>query len=148
MLAAGTAIGTVNGLLVTRIKLPPFIVTLGTMTAFTGGIYLLNNGTEITNLPTFINDIGTGTVLWGWLTIPVLVAIVVAIVFGFVLARTRFGVRTYAIGSNEVAARRSGMNVDRHLLMVYMLSGFVAGIAGLMVTANFASAEVVSGQND
>jgi ribose transport system permease protein len=76
------------------------------------------------------------------------VAIVIAIIFGFVLARTRFGLRTYAIGSNEIAARRAGIRVDRHLIMVYALSGFLAGIAGLLVTANFSSASPIAGAND
>ncbi len=148
MLLAGTAIGVLNGVLITRIKLPPFIVTLGTLTAITGATDLLNNGTEITTLPNFVTNLGTESVLSGWLPIPVLVAIVIAIIFGFVLARTRFGMRTYAIGSNEIAARRAGVRVDRHLIMVYALSGFLAGIAGLMVTANFSSASPIAGAND
>ena len=74
---------SLNGLLITRVKLPPFIVTLGTLTAFTGATDLVNNGTEITNIPTFIdNGIGSTSILGGWLPIPVLVALAVAVVFG------------------------------------------------------------------
>jgi ribose transport system permease protein len=148
MLAAGAAIGVLNGVLITRIKLPPFIVTLGTLTAITGATNLLNHGTEITTLPTFVVNLGTASIFGGWLPIPVLIAVVVAIVFGLILSRTRFGLRTYAIGSNETAARRAGIRVDRHLVMVYAISGLLAGVAGLLVTANFSSASPIAGAND
>jgi ribose transport system permease protein len=148
MLVAGLVIGVANGILITRIKLPPFIVTLGSLTAVTGFTNLLNHGTEITTLPNFVTNLGTASILSGWLPIPVLIAIAVAIVFGFILARTRFGLRTYAIGSNEVGARRAGVRVDRHLVIVYGISGLLAGLAGLMVTANFSSATPLAGNND
>jgi ribose transport system permease protein len=148
MVGTGTAIGVLNGLLITRIKLPPFIVTLGTLTAVTGATDLLNNGGEVTNLPPFIANLGSDSLLGGWLPYPVLIALVIALVFGLILARTRFGVRTYAIGSNEAGTRRSGIRVDRHLVIVYGISGFLAGIAGLMVTANFSSASSLAGAND
>ena len=148
MLAAGLLIGVGNGLLITRVKLPPFIVTLGTLTAVGGLTNLLNHGTEITTLPTFVSNLGTASVLSGWLPIPVLIALAVAVVFGLILARTRFGLRTYAIGSNELGARRAGVRVDRHLVMVYGISGLLAGLAGLLVTANFSSATPIAGTND
>lgn len=148
MLGAGVVIGVANGLLITRIKLPPFIVTLGSLTAVTGFTNLLNHGTEITTLPSFITNLGTASILSGWLPIPVLIAIGVAVVFGLVLARTRFGLRTYAIGSNEIGARRAGIRVDRHLVIVYAISGLLAGLAGLLVTANFSSATPLAGNND
>lgn len=148
MIGSGTAIGVLNGLIITRVKLPPFIVTLGTLTAVTGATDLLNNGGEVTNLPPFIANLGNDSLLSGWLPYPVLIALVIAIVFGLILARTRFGVRTYAIGSNETGTRRAGIRVDRHLVIVYGISGFLAGIAGLMVTANFSSASSLAGAND
>ncbi len=148
ILASGAGIGLVNGLIITRVKLPPFIVTLGTLTAITGATDLLNNATEVTNLPSFVSTLGTASVLSGWLPIPVLITLALALVFGLVLARTRFGLRTYAIGSNELAARRAGINVDRHLILVYMISGFLAGVAGLLVTANFSAASPIAGAND
>lgn len=148
MVGSGTAIGLLNGIIITRLKLPPFIVTLGTLTAITGATDLLDNGGEITNLPSFVANLGTDSVAGGWLPIPVLVALLIALIFGLILARTRFGVRTYAIGSNEVATRRAGIRVDNHLVIVYGISGFLAGIAGLMVTANFSSASSLAGAND
>ena len=148
MLGAGTGLGLINGLLITRINLPPFIVTLGSLTGITGGINLLNNGNEVATLPAPINALGTDSVLNGWLPLEVLIAIVLAIVFGFILARTRFGLRTYAIGSNVIATRRAGIRVDRHLVWVYTLTGFLAGVAGLMVTANLSTASPINGMND
>jgi ribose transport system permease protein len=148
MIAAGTAIGTLNGVLITRLKLPPFIVTLGTLTAITGATDLLHGGTEITNIPTWWGTFYQTSILGGWLPIPVLVALGVAVVFGAILARTRFGLRTYAIGSDVAGARRAGIRVDRHLIMVYALSGFLAGLAGFLITANFTDASPVAGMND
>jgi ribose transport system permease protein len=148
MIGCGTAIGVLNGVIITRVKLPPFIVTLGTLTAVTGATDLLNNGGEITNLPPFVDNLGSESLLNGWLPIPVLVALVIALVFGLILARTRFGVRTYAIGSNETGTTRAGIRVSRHLIIVYGISGFLAGVAGLMVTANFSSASSLAGAND
>jgi ribose transport system permease protein len=148
MIGSGAAIGVLNGVLVTRIKLPPFIVTLGTLTAVSGATNLLNNGTEITTLPPFISNLGNASIFSGWLPIPVLIALVVAILFGLLLGRTRFGLRTYAIGSNETAARRAGIRVDRHLILVYAISGLLAGVAGVLVTANFSSASPIAGAND
>jgi len=148
MLATGTGIGLVNGIIITRGKLPPFIVTLGTLTAVAGATDLLNNGTEITNIPGFVTSLGTASVFSGWLPVPVLIALALAVIFGLMLTRTRFGLRTYAIGSNEIAARRAGIHVDSHLVRVYMISGFLAGVAGLLVTANFSAASPIAGAND
>ncbi len=148
MLATGAAIGIVNGVVITKMKLPPFIVTLGTLTAITGATDLLNNATEVTTLPGFVTRLGTESVLSGWLPVTVLIALVLAVLFGYLLARTRFGLRTYAIGSNEIAARRAGINVDRHLIKVYMISGLLAAAAGLLVTANFSAASPIAGAND
>jgi ribose transport system permease protein len=148
MLATGAGIGLLNGLIITKMKLPPFIVTLGTLTAVTGATDLLNNGTEITTLPNWVTNLGSASVLSGWLPVPVLIALALALIFGLLLARTRFGLRTYAIGSNEIAARRAGINVDRHLIRVYMISGLLAGVAGLLVTANFSAASPIAGAND
>lgn len=148
MLATGTAIGLLNGIIITRVKLPPFIVTLGVLTAVTGATNLLSNGGEVTTLPPWVVSLGTASVLGGWLPVPVLIALLVALIFGLILARTRFGMRTYAIGSNEAGARRAGIRVDRHLVIVYAVSGLLAGLAGLMVTANFSSASSLAGAND
>jgi ribose transport system permease protein len=146
-LALGALVGFVNGFLITRLKLPPFIVTLGSLTAVGAAPSLINGGTEVSNLPPQVGRIGTSAI-GGWIYATFLVAVVAAVVFGLLLHRTRFGLRTFAIGSNGLSARRAGINVDRHLVWVYTISGFLAGLAGMMVMANFNVANPLSGQND
>jgi len=146
-MALGALIGCLNGLLITRLKLPPFIVTLGSLTAIGAAPSLINGGSEVSNLPPQIGNLGTSAI-GGWVYTTFLVAVIAAVVFGLLLHRTRFGLRTFAIGSNGLSARRSGVNVDRHLVWIYSISGFLAGIAGMMVMANFAVANPLSGQND
>jgi ribose transport system permease protein len=147
-LALGAFVGFTNGYLITRLKLPPFIVTLGTLTAVGAAPSLVNGGNEVVNLPPQIGSIGTTKVLGGWIYVTVLVAVVATIIMGLALHRTRYGLRTYAIGSNNLGTRRAGVNVNRHLVWVYTVSGLLAGLAGMMVMANFDVATPVAGQND
>jgi ribose transport system permease protein len=135
-LAAGTGWGLLNGILVTRLRLPPFIVTLGTLGMATGAADLLTGGTNLASVPTSFQDkFGNGSV--AGIYAPVIVA-AVAVVIGWVLLRlTRFGRYTAAIGSNAEAARRSGINVDLHLVKVYGLTGLLCGVAGVIDLARF-----------
>ena len=146
-LVLGTFIGFVNGYLITRLKLPPFIVTLGSLTAVGAGPALINGGNEVSNLPSQISTIGSDSI-GNWVYDTVVIAAVVCVVMGLVLQRTRFGLRTYAVGSNNLGARRAGINVDAHLVRVYAISGFLGGLAGMMVMANFSVATPIAGQND
>lgn len=145
--AVGAGCGLLNGLLITKVKLGAFITTLGTLGIWTGGIDLLHGGTEIANLPSALGGIGS-TAYGGWFTIPVIVMAVLAVVLGVVLAKTRFGMNTYAIGSSEVAARRGGINVEGHMVAVYTLGGLLAGVAGFLVMARFSDASPLAGAND
>jgi ribose transport system permease protein len=147
-LAVGTALGAINGLLITKLKLTPFIVTLGMLGMATGGTYLLDNGNQVSVLPSQISTLGTQIWLGGWLPAIVLVAVAFTAIAWLTLSRTRFGLRTYAIGSNEVASRRAGVNVQWHLVRVYALSGLLAAVAGIMVTARFGIASPIAGAND
>lgn len=146
--AAGAAVGLLNGVLITKLKLTPFIITLGTLGIATGATYLLNGGNQVVNLPPQLTYLGSTMLFGGWLPVIVLITAVFTALMWLLLRRTRFGMRTYAIGSNEVAARRAGISVDRHLIMVYVLSGALAGVAGLLVTARFTIATPVAGAND
>ena len=141
-LACGLAWGVLNGLLITKARVPPLIVTLGTLGMALGLAQIITGGVDIREVPTrLVTSIGVGRVFE---QIPWLVAIAaaVAIVFGIWLALTRFGRHTYAIGSNDEAARRAGINVDRHLIKVYGLSGMLAGLAGFMSLARFATTTI------
>jgi ribose transport system permease protein len=140
-LAAGCAWGLLNGFLVTKAKLPPFIVTLGTLGMALGSALLITGGVDEREVPfKLIETIGSGRVIG----IPylVLIAAVVALVFGIVLSQTRFGRYTYAVGSNLEGVRRAGVAVDRHLIKVYALGGTLAGLAGYLSLARFGTTSI------
>lgn len=145
-LLLGAAVGLINGLLVTKAHITPFIATLATLSAFQGGISIINNGTAIYELPPEVSALGGITLLGGWLPILVLVAVVAAILCGLLLAKTRFGMRTFAIGSNRESALRTGIRVERHILRVYLLSGLLGGLAGICFVLRFSSVSPTAGQ--
>ncbi|CAM4202752.1 ABC transporter permease [Kibdelosporangium persicum] len=141
-IAGGSLWGLINGLLVARANIPPLIVTLGTLGAALGVASLLNDGTNVRTVPLELRDsLGFGT-LEGNIPNLVVVAVVITVIFGLVLHTTRFGRYTFAIGSNPEAARRAGIGVTRHLTNVYLLTGFLAGIAGFMSLAYFQSTTI------
>lgn len=146
-IATGAAIGWVNGQAVTKLRLTPFVVTLGMLSMATGGIYLLNGGNNVSTIPDLIGTLGSFAI-GGWIPVTVLITFCACIVAGVLLGATRFGMRTYAIGSNPLGAARAGIDTGRHLVRVYTISGTFAALAGLMVMARFASASVQAGNND
>jgi ribose transport system permease protein len=141
-LLAGLAWGLVNGLLITRLKMPPFIVTLGTLGTALGSALILSGGVNVPFVPPAVQAQIGARLLFGFLPVPVAVAIVVVVLGAIALARTRFGRYTYAIGSNEQAVRKAGINVDMHLIKIYALSGLLAGLAGVIDVARFNTASV------
>ncbi|RHW22736.1 ABC transporter permease [Nocardioides immobilis] len=146
-LTVGMVVGAVNGLISTRFSLIPFIVTLGTLGICQGGTQLANGGQEISNIPLDLLIWGNKVILDGWLAVPVAVTAGVAAIAWISLSKTRFGRRTHAIGSNAQAAQRTGINVSRHLVVVYMVSGLFAGLAGFIAMAQLGVATVTAGQN-
>jgi ribose transport system permease protein len=146
-IAVGAACGLVNGLAITKLRLPPFIVTLATLYALGGATYLVSEE-PIYQIPQQLVTFGQQNLLGGWFIAPVLVALACVVVFGVYLSRSQFGLRTYAIGSNRAAAERAGINVGRHLIKIYVLSGALAGLAGILVASNFAQASPLFGNND
>jgi ribose transport system permease protein len=141
-LVAGLAWGTLNGVLVTKARVPPLIVTLGTLGMALGISQVMTDGVDVRDVPPkLVTDIGVGR-LFDQIPWLVVIAAAVALVFGVALSATRFGRYTYAIGSNAEAARRAGVNVDRHLIMVYGLSGLLAGLAGYLSLARFGTTTI------
>ncbi len=147
----GLACGTLNGLLITKVKLPPFIVTLGTMSAFRGICYVVN-GSKPFHVPAYkyLNEgvvprieLDSGVVLG--IPVSVLILVVVLAVAGFLLKYSRLGRHTYAIGSNREAAFHAGVNVDRTLIAVYALTGLVVGIAATITTSRAVSGQPSAG---
>src|SRR5215207_9957219 len=141
-LAGGLAWGLINGFLIAKAKIPAFVVTLGTLGMALGASLVITGGVDQREVPfKLITTIGTGRAFeqLPWL---VVIAFAVAIVFGVILAATRFGRYTYAVGSNEEAARRAGIPVDRHLIKVYALAGTLAGLAGFLSLARFSTTTI------
>jgi ribose transport system permease protein len=130
-IAVAAAWGSMQGVLVSKAKIPPLIATLGGYGAALGVSYLITGGTDLGAPPgPLAQTIGLGSVAGvSWL---IVISFGVALAFGLVLAYTRFGRYTYAIGSNPEAGRRAGIAVDRHLIKVYALAGALSGLAGIM----------------
>jgi ribose transport system permease protein len=141
-LASGLGWGLLNGFLVAKAKIPAFIVTLGTLGMALGSALLITGGVDQRDVPfKLIDTVGSGRA-FDEIPYLVLIAAVVALVFGVILAMTRFGRYTYAIGSNEEAVRRAGVNVDAHLIKVYAIGGTLAGLAGFMSLARFGTTTI------
>jgi ribose transport system permease protein len=146
-LAVGTLAGVVNGTLVTRLRMPAFIVTLGVFSIANGlGDLLSSSGaagqSAIPPIPdSFANTLGNGNLFLGLPTL-VVVASVVALVTHVVLTRTLFGRRTFAVGSNLEGSRLAGVPVNSHIVWVYTFAGFMAGLAGVLDLARFHSTDI------
>ncbi|GAA2260519.1 ABC transporter permease [Actinomadura luteofluorescens] len=137
---AGIAWGVLNGVCIALLKVPALITTLGTMGAALGASQIMTGGNDVTTVPDALLKITTSRPLgFSWL---VYVAAVVALVGGLILAFTRFGRHTYLVGSNEESARRAGINVNRHLIKLYAVSGGLAGVAGAMSLTRFATTTI------
>ena len=146
-LGAGLAWGLLNGLLTVRLKIPPFIATLGTLGISLGLAQVLTHGLSVANIPVPLQEqFGIGSA-FGLIPWPVVVAIVVTAVMWVLLARTRFGLRTYAIGSNPEAARRAGVPVARHVVTLFVLMGTLCGLAAFLDVARFDTATVLPNNN-
>lgn len=141
--AVGTLAGLIQGLAITKLRVPPFVVTLGGLTVFRGFTLMLSGGGPISGFPSEMRWFGTGLV--GPVPVPVIIFAVAAVLCHVVLRFTRFGRAVYAVGGNAEAARLSGVRVDRVLVAVYMIVGFFAGLAAFVLSARLNSAEAVAG---
>lgn len=141
----GVVVGLINGILITYCRLVPFVATLATMGAAAGMSLVLTGGTQIAGAPKEVILLGNATYL-GALTVPVIAVFVIIVVSWAFLSRARFGRWTYAIGSNPFAARGAGINVERHLIKLYLLSGVLAALAGAFVYFRLGSGSPLSGR--
>ena len=137
-LLVGLGIGLVNGALIAFLDLPPFIVTLGALTALRGAAYLVASGTTVINRNLGFAWIGNNYL--GPLPWLVVIALIAVAISWFVLRRTVLGVQIYAVGGNQQAARLTGIKVNRVLLFVYGVSGLLSGLAGVMSASRLYSA--------
>lgn len=137
--ATGTLVGLVNGLLISRAKITDFIVTLGTLSAASGAALILANGKPVTVIDATLLRLATGRV--GIIGYSVVIAIVIAVLAHILLFRTRFGTHVLATGGNAEAANATGVRTARTKTAVYMLCGFLAGIASILLVARVGAAE-------
>jgi ribose transport system permease protein len=142
-LLVGLVCGFVNGLLIARLKLPDFIVTLGTLSVFRGAALIYTNGQPIYGLPPLFRAIFGGQILG--LPTPVFFALAIAAIAFLVVRYTALGEQIIAIGGNEEAARLSGINVERVKVTVYSISGLLSAIAGFILIARIGAAEPIGG---
>ena len=142
-LLSGVAWGLLNGLLIAKTRIPALIVTLGTLGMAQGAALLLSGGINVRGAvpPELLSTVGLGRV-FGEIPYLVLIAAGITILGGILLHLTRFGRYTYAIGSNAEASRRAGINVSRHLIKVYAISGLLAGVAGYVLLARFTTTTI------
>lgn len=135
----GTLVGMVNGIIVVFLRVSPIIATLGTLNIGRGVAYLITPSAILVGLPSTWSNLGTSSV--GPIPTPVIIAAVVFLVFQFLLMRTVFGRHVYAIGGNEETAVLSGVDVNRVLLILYALSGAMAGLAGIVLASRLGSGD-------
>lgn len=142
-LAVGAAAGLVNGLLVTKTRMPSFIATLATLSILSGLALQLTQGNPVSVTDYNFQNIGQARI--AGIPTPVWIMIVVFVIFGILLARTRFGRYAYATGDNAEAAKLSGISVDRVKILAFVISGALAALAGFIVTARLSTAEPTAG---
>jgi len=143
-LIMSAAIGFANGWIIANIRMPPLIVTLAMLIIIEGLAYLICKGLPIYGFPKAYTVIGQGYI--GPIPIPVIIMVVIMAIGSFILNKTYFGRYFYAVGGNEQAANLSGIKVKNVKYLVYTLSGFFAGIAGIVILSRTNSAQVLSGK--
>jgi ribose transport system permease protein len=142
-LVVGTVLGLVNGLFVTRARVAPFIATLAMLAIARGLTYIYTQGSPIRVNPTGFTVFGQGTL--GIVPVPVVIMLAMFLVCLVVLTQTRFGRYVFAIGNNPEVTRLAGVPIDRYVVAVYAISGFLAALGGLILTGRLAAADPNAG---
>lgn len=142
--AASAALGMINGLIAVGLGVAPIIITLGTMTAYKGIAYLICGGISIYGTPDAFRMLGQGY-LFGIIPIPVIILISVVVIVAFILNKTVFGRAVFALGGNDEAARLAGIKVKKVRALLFAISGFGAGLAGVIMCSRLSSGVPNSG---
>jgi inositol transport system permease protein len=142
-LGLGALTGVINGAIISKGKIAPFIVTLGMMTAARGLALLYSGGRPIGNLSSSFKVIGQGSLLG--IPIPILIFLAIGFITYLILNKTKFGKYVYAIGGNEQAARIAGVNVDKYKIMIYGYAGLLSAIGGIILTSRISSGQPTAG---
>ncbi|WP_342471309.1 ribose ABC transporter permease [Ureibacillus sp. FSL K6-3587] len=146
-LILGLVLGAFNGVIITKGKVAPFIATLATMTIYRGLTLVYTNGKPISGLGDHASFQLFGKGYFLGVPIPVITTIVSFAILAFILHKTTFGRRVYAVGGNEEAAKLSGINADRVKIAVYAISGFLAALSALILTSRLNSAQPTAGES-
>ena len=176
-LVLGLIPGLVNGVLVAKLRVPPFIATFGMYGIAYGVAEIISGNAPVSNLPPAVGFVGHGYLLYylpwntslfkmfsffkapdnltrdeikqvvGLAPNVVVLSVILILIFGFILAKTRFGQHTYAIGGNLEAAKRAGINVSRHLIKIYMISSFFASAAGVVYALKYVTGRADAGSS-
>ena len=141
----GFSLGIVNGILVAKVKLQPFIATLGTMSIYRGVAYIITGGWPVLDIPENFRKALDGDI-FGVIPSSVVLLFVVGIIIWIILKYTRFGNYIYALASNEEATKLSGVNVDFNKMMAYAICGVGAALAGMVLLARLGTGEPTAGQ--
>lgn len=140
-MAVGLVCGAINGAMIAYLRIPPIIVTLGTMNMYRGLTFIISNGTQVTNyeLPDAMSDAVTKGIHFGNLLIPwmVWIALGIVVIFALLLRHTHFGREVYAIGSNREAAHLRGINYKSIIFKIYSIIGLLSGVAGMMYASRY-----------
>ena len=144
ILFVGTGLGAINGFLCIKLKIHPLIITLGTSAIFKGMGYIINQSRNIMGFPDSFRWFGQGYV-WG-IPVPVIVMVVVALIGSFILTRTYFGRRVFALGGNEEAARLAGVNINGMKVLLFMICGFVSSITTVLLLSRVFAGQTITGQ--
>lgn len=139
-LLVGLAAGYINGLLVTRLGLPSLVVTIGSLALFRGLAYVVLGDQAVSSFPASFTNLGFGTIPGTEIPWSGLIFAILAMIFVVALHFSNIGRQIYAIGNNKEAARFSGINVGRVKLVLFVVSGVIAALAGVIFTARFSSA--------
>ena len=134
-LLVGSLCGVLNGLLISKIGIPAILATLGTQQLFWGIAIVITAGKSISGLPMMYFEFGN-TELFGFIPIPLIFFIIVAMIASLVLSKTKFGARLYLLGTNAIASKFAGLNNDFLIIMTYAFSGILASISGLIMMAS------------
>lgn len=144
ILLVGAGLGAINGFLAITLKIHPLIITLGTSQIFKGFGYIINRSRNIMGFPDTFRWFGQGYV-WG-IPVPVIVMILVALIGSFILTKTYFGRKVFALGGNEEAARLSGVNLNKMKLILFMICGFVSSITTVLLLSRVFAGQTITGQ--
>ena len=139
-LLVGIVAGCLNGLLVTRLALPSLVITIGTLALYRGLAYVVLGDQAVSSFPTAFTNFGFSAIPGTEIPWSGLIFAILFVIFGVILHFSRLGRQLYAIGNNKEAARFSGINVGRVKLVLFILSGVIAALAGVIFTARFSSA--------